>query len=99
MISRDENGKFAKGNGGGPGRPKKERELDFYRILITTVSINDWQDIIKRAISDAKKGDAPARKWLADYYAGPPVERKEITGADNQPLVIKVVYDELESEE
>jgi len=94
MITRDENGKFAKGNGGGPGRPKKEREYDFYRILISTVTRDDWRDIIKRAVQDAKRGDGPARKWLADYYAGPPVERKEITGADSQPLEIRVVYDD-----
>ena len=87
-MVRDGTGKFVKGNGGGPGRPKKAREERYREILLNTVTFDDWQDIIKRAVNDAKKGETSARKWLSDYLIGPPVERKEITGADGGPLMI-----------
>ena len=73
------------------GRPKREREVEYYRVLITRVSIDDWHAIIDKAIRDAKSGDAVARRWLADYLIGPPIERKEITGADGNALRIEIV--------
>jgi hypothetical protein len=98
-MTRDEKGRFIKGITGNPkGRPTRAKEERYYEILISTVTKDNWKAIIERAIYDAKKGDTSARKWLADYVIGPPVERKEITGADNQPLIIKVVYDEDKTE-
>jgi hypothetical protein len=95
MVGRDEKGKFKKGEyRGGPGRPKKNREDRFYEILVTTVTNEDWIEIIKRAMFDAKRGDTSARTWLSNYYAGPPVERKEISGIDAGPIVLKVIYDD-----
>ena len=82
MVARDETGKFAKGNEGGPGRPKKEREQRFYEITLSSVTFEDWKEIIEKAVTQAKKGDAVARKFLADYLIGPPVQRSELTGKD-----------------
>ncbi len=93
-MVRDSQGKFVKGNGGGPGRPKKAKEERYYEILVSTVTFADWQAIIKRAVSDAKKGDTSARKWLADYLIGPPVERKEITGADGDTILVTIRNDD-----
>jgi len=73
MVERDENGHLRKGSILNPrGRPKKEREVEYYRILVTTVSKEDWMAIILKAVDQAKRGDAVARKWLADYIAGEP---------------------------
>lgn len=94
MIARDDNGKFIKGNGGGPGRPKRDRESVYLDIMKSIVTDKKWRAIIDKAVDKAEHGDAIARKWLADYLIGPPVERKEITGADNQPFVIHVSYDD-----
>ena len=93
-MVRDGTGKFVKGNGGGPGRPKKAREERYREILLNTVTFDDWQDIIKRAVNDAKKGDTSARKWLSDYLIGPPVERKEITGADGDTIFVTIRKDD-----
>lgn len=82
MAERDENGKFIKGNGGGPGRPKKEREERFYEITLSTVGFEDWKAIIQKAVKQAKSGDSNARKFLADYIMGPPVQKNEISGRD-----------------
>jgi hypothetical protein len=93
-MVRDKSGKFVKGHENvSPGRPKREREEIYYRILMTACSADDWALIIDKAVKQAKAGDATARKWLADYLIGPPVERKEITGADGNAVVLTVVYD------
>jgi hypothetical protein len=93
MVQRNEDGKLKKGSVLNPkGRPKKEREQAYYDVLVSSVSVDDWQAIITRAVSDAKKGDPVARKWLADYLIGPPVQRQEVTGKDGTDLVLlKVV--------
>jgi hypothetical protein len=90
MAERDENGKFAKGNPGGPGRPKKEREERFTEITLSAVTFKDWEEIIKKAVTQAKRGDSQARKFLADYLLGPPVQRAELTGAGGGPVRINV---------
>jgi hypothetical protein len=91
VPSHDENGKFAKGNPGGPGRPRKEREERFYEIAISAVSFADWREVIQKAVSQAKRGDTAARKFLADYLMGTPINRTEILGKDGSPQEFGVV--------
>ena len=87
MTGRDKNGQFKKGEyKGGPGRPKKEREVEYYRILTMRCTREDWDAIVDKAVKQAKGGDSVARKWLADYLIGPPVERKEISGPDGDVI-------------
>ena len=91
MAERDENGRFVKGEyKGGPGRPKKEREQRFYEITLAAVTFEDWKEIVAKAVWQAKKGDPTARKFLADYLIGPPVQRSELTGADGGAVKINV---------
>ena len=71
-MTRDEKGRFVKGNSGGPGRPPKEREERYYEITMTACTYKDWEAIIKKAIEQAKRGDAIARKWLSDFLVGTP---------------------------
>ena len=79
MPERDENGKFVKGNGGGPGRPPKKKEDRFMEVSIAAVSLKDWREIIKKAVEQAKRGDTQARKFLAEYLIGPPQQRLDVT--------------------
>ena len=88
---RDEKGRFAPGYGGGPGRPKREREVEYYRIMETTVTLADWRAIIVKAVSQAKHGDSIARKWLSDYLMGTPPQRHELTGSDGDPLKVQII--------
>lgn len=92
-MTRDENGRFVKGNGGGPGRPKKVREEQYHAILVSVVTPEDWKAICCKAVQDAKRGDTAARKFLADYLIGPPVEKKEVTGEEGGAIVFRVVRD------
>lgn len=92
LGGRDKNGRFVKGHKSNGGRAPVMREVRYYDILKSTVTFDDWAEIVKRAVTDAKRGDGVARKWLADYLIGPPIERKEITGAEGEPLRVLIEY-------
>ena len=75
-AGRTSKGQFKKGVSGNPsGRPKREREERFLEITLSAVTFTDWKAIIKRAVGQAKRGNQQARKFLADYLIGPPVQR------------------------
>ena len=67
---RNKNGRFAKGNAGGPGRPRRAIEHDYMAVMGDTVSLMDWRDIVSRALKDAKRGNARARDWLTRHLLG-----------------------------
>jgi hypothetical protein len=80
MAQRDENGRFIKGNTGNPrGRLPKEREERYYEITLSAVTFEDWQQIVKKAAEQAKRGDAVARKWLGDYLVGAAQQKLDVT--------------------
>jgi hypothetical protein len=67
---RDSNGRFAPGNSGGPGRPKRATEAEYYAAFIEGVSLEDWREVVARAVTDAKAGDPKARAWLSKHLIG-----------------------------
>ena len=75
---RNKNGRFAVGNSGGPGRPPRATERDYLVALSESCSTGDWQEIVSKAVDDAKGGDAKARAWLAGYLVGQPGSRGEM---------------------
>ena len=87
-IDRDHMGRFAVGNGGGPGRPKRQAEEDYLQTLSERVPLALWAEIVDKAASDAAAGDAKARDWLSKYPMPQP-------GADEggglRPLVVEFV--------
>lgn len=85
-AKRDQNGRFVKGHGGGPGRPKRSTEEKYLKALSKIVTSKDWEKVIMTALSRAKAGDGNARQWLSDYLIGKPLQRTEITGADGGPI-------------
>lgn len=78
MADRDERGYFLPGHSvRSPGRPKRKTEQSYLDIMLSVVTPERWQKICERAAKDAEKGDTSARKFLADYIVGKPVERIE----------------------
>ena len=77
MANRDEKGRFVRGCKPGPGRPSRDVEEDYLKIMRSVVTPERWREICERAYRDAKKGDTSARRFLADYIVGKPVERIE----------------------
>lgn len=96
VADRNSKGQFvagngaAKGNRGGPGRPKRSTEERYLSALSRRVTMKDWRVIVDTAVARAKAGDTKARQWLSDYLLGKPVQRQEITGADGGALRIEV---------
>ena len=68
---RDNQGRFSKGNPGGPGRPRRAVEEDYLAALSDQLSIERWENIVSKAIEDAEDGDHRARDWIARYALGP----------------------------
>jgi hypothetical protein len=67
---------FKKGQSGNPkGRKPREVEKDYLARLRACVTPADWTDIIERAVTEAKRGDAVARKFLSDYIIGVPTQK------------------------
>jgi hypothetical protein len=83
---RDRWGRFADGNRGGPGRPRRATEAEYLQALSRIVSVEDLRAIARRAVADAKRGSARARDWVTKYLLGDPAP-KAPSGADGQRRV------------
>ncbi len=70
MTERDNNGRFAKGNRGGPGRPRRHVESEYLAALSDTVTMDSWKQVCQRAVEDAINGDSKAREWLTKHMVG-----------------------------
>ena len=70
--SRDDNGRFKAGHAGGPGRPRRQTEIDYLIALSEALPVDRWKRILERAITDAENGDAKAREWLGTHLMGKP---------------------------
>ena len=92
-MKRDKNGKWLKGETGNPnGRPKKEHEEEYYRILVSICTPAHWKKIVEKMIADAEGGDDKARKLLFDHALGLPVQKTELTGAEGDKIIFEVHY-------
>ena len=81
---RNSDGTFGAGNPGGPGRPRRAVERQYLSTLAEAVALEDWRQIVARAVADAKAGDARAREWLSKHLMG------------DDPLALAELADELE---
>jgi hypothetical protein len=74
---------FVKGQSGNPGgRPAHQQR--YMKSLVRLVKTADWQDIVRKAIEQAKRGDKTARQFLADYVLGKPVQGVDLTSLGNK---------------
>ena len=77
-MKRDENGRFAPGNEGGPGAPRKGESLtDVLRSKL------DKEEVAEKLIAMAMNGDFPALRYIFDRIDGTPRQYLETSnGAD-----------------
>lgn len=96
MAQRDPStGKFLPGNSvaKGRGRPTKKREEEYYNATVGSVSIAAWKQIVKRAITDAQRGNAAARSWLTNILMAGEVHDTSGQGVpDVIEIAIKKIY-------
>lgn len=96
----DENGRFANGNPGGPGRPRRAIEREYLATLGDAVSLDDWREVVERAVADAKSGDAKARDWLTRYLVGnDPPALLELAAKEHRGLAADDEVAELSAEQ
>jgi hypothetical protein len=84
-TGRNGHGRFAPGNPGGPGRPRRVAERDYLRTLSEACPPETWRAICRRAVEDALAGDGKARDWLSRYLLGNPGELPTLGAATGQP--------------
>jgi hypothetical protein len=94
---RDGGGRFALGNQGGPGRPKRATEAEHLQGLSCIVSVEDLRAIARRAVADAKKGSARARDWVSRYLLGVPAQKPPARPDHRFRAMIEAVRSELAS--
>lgn len=71
---RDQNGRFRKGNSGGPGNPHAARIAQLRSKLLSAISDGDWDAVLRKLIEDAIAGDRAARHELFMRTLGKPIE-------------------------
>ena len=67
---RANNGRFAKGNSGGPGNPHAARVPKLRSALLEAVTVEDIQAVIAALMKQAKEGDVAAAKELLILHKG-----------------------------
>ena len=80
-VRRDDQGRFVVGNGGGPGRPKRQTEAGYLAVLMEECGLETWRRVVRRAVEDAADGNEKARSWLASYLVGAPSTEAPSAGA------------------
>jgi hypothetical protein len=88
---RDERGRFATGNQGGPGRPRREVERAYLDASIGVVTIDAWMEVVIRAVNDAKDGNGAARAWLSKLLGIDAPRKVTQTDADGESLTLGAV--------
>jgi hypothetical protein len=87
-AGRDQKGRFAKGNPGGPGNPFG-REVAAYRIrLLQRVKEGDVDAVADQLIRQAREGDLVAIRLSLLYVLGRPAAAIDPDGLDAQELAL-----------
>ena len=87
-TGRDQRGRFAKGNAGGPGNPFARRTAQLRRVLSTAVSEEDIAAVARHLLERAKAGDVAAAKLLFAYAIGQPTPAVDPDTLDRQEWAI-----------
>lgn len=75
-YNRDNRGRFAEGNPGGPGNPLAKRTAEVKQAFLNAVTPDDVGDIARKLVEQAKAGDTVAARIVLD----------RILGRDSQPI-------------
>ena len=67
---RDERGRFAKGNPGGPGNPLARRAQELRTAAMGAVTADDMRGVIRRLVDMAKEGDVQAARLVLERTLG-----------------------------
>ena len=83
---RDADGRFAKGNAGGPGNPYPRRVAALRQALLSCVTEEDIIAVAKAVIEEAKTGSIPAANLLFQYVLGKPSSATDLEWAESRGM-------------
>lgn len=86
---RDERGRFAPGNRGGPGNPHAKQTGKLRSAMLKAVTEKDMRDVVMKLVELAKSGNVPAAKEVLDRCLGRPVEVDLIERLDQVEELLK----------
>src|SRR5204862_6929732 len=69
---REPNGRWAKGNPGGPGNPFARQVAKLRKVIINRLTEDDLLAITEALLAKAKEGSVGAAKLLLSYALGKP---------------------------
>jgi len=95
-IGRSSNGRFSKGNPGGPGNPYAKRIATLRGCFLASVSDLDMIAITRQIIEMAKSGDISAIRLVMAYVIGEPGSMMQST-LDSEGTTILAQVNEIES--
>jgi hypothetical protein len=75
------------------GRPSKAIERAYLTATVENCTLDDWREIVKIAVHNAKNNDGKAREWLSGYILGEPKKVHEYLVQENREVVIRVVWE------
>jgi hypothetical protein len=76
-TGRDSQGRFTKGNPGGPGNPFYRRQAHLKRVLLEAITDEDVRSVVQVLLGLARGGDLVAIKLYLQYAAGKPAREIE----------------------
>src|SRR5438105_8971801 len=80
------NGRFARGNPGGPGNPYARRVAALRKVLLDRLTEQDLLAITEALLAKAKQGSVGAAKLLLAYGIGKPTSAPDPDRLDGQEL-------------
>src|SRR5205814_4344296 len=83
---REANGRWAKGNPGGPGNPFARRVAALRKVIIDRLTEEDLLAITEALLAKAKEGSVSAAKLLLAYGIGKPASAPDPDRLDGQEL-------------
>jgi len=86
-IEKDEKGKFAEGNKGGPGRPKGSAYMEEFKEAIKAVEKRKDKKLFERIIERAFTSDSVMVAVLKKFI--PDTMRQEIKSLDNIEIIVR----------
>jgi hypothetical protein len=88
VSERNEKGRFAEGNRGGPGRPPKAREAARLAIIASVIDEEAFRKVVQVNLTDATTNEdgqvrARARQQIYEYLIGRPKQTIGIERSDD----------------
>lgn len=82
-MKRRSDGRFAKGNRGGPGNPLAAQVNRLRSALLRAVEPEDIEDVVQALLRKAKEGDVAAARVLFNRLLGKPLEADILDRIEN----------------